>query len=106
DFIKQLTRVEHLLIGKVTKPKNAAVSVVGSLEVYVPLEGLIDFGKEKARLSKEEARIGGEIKAIAARLRDKNFTKKAPKEVVEKQEVRKSELELQVKKIKDNINEA
>jgi len=104
-FIKQLTRVEHLLIGKVAKPKNAAVSVVGSLEVYVPLEGLIDFEKEKARLSKEETRIGGEIKAIAARLRDKNFTKKAPEEIVEKQKAHKEELEIQLKKLKDNLKE-
>ncbi|MFH0764154.1 MAG: valine--tRNA ligase [Candidatus Omnitrophota bacterium] len=104
-FIKQLTRAEDLKISKVDRPKNAAVSVVGSMEVYLPLEGLIDFEKEKARLSKEEARIGGEIKAIAARLKDKDFTGKAPGEVIEKQKTRKVELESQAKKIKDNIKE-
>jgi len=105
DFIKQLSRVTNLKTGKIAKPENTAVSVVGSLEVYVPLEGLIDFEKEKTRLLKEEARIGNEIKAITARLKDKNFTKKAPEDVVEKQKAHKGELEIQFKKLKDNLKE-
>ncbi|MDP3804428.1 MAG: valine--tRNA ligase [Candidatus Omnitrophota bacterium] len=104
-FIKQLAGVADLKIGKAAKPKNAAVSVVGSLEVYVPLGGVVDFEKEKARLLKEEARIGNEIKAISARLKNKNFTKKAPEDIVERQRVRKGEIELQLKKLKDNLKE-
>ena len=49
--------------------------------------------------------MAAEFKAITARLKDKNFTKKAPGEVVEKQKARKVELESQIKKIKDNIKE-
>lgn len=103
DFIKRLARISSLNAGELPKPKNAAVSVVGSVEIYVPLEGLIDFDKEKARLKKEEERIAGEIKAIAGRLEDKNFVKKAPEEVIEKQRARKEELEIQVNKLQDNL---
>jgi len=76
---------------------------VGNLEIYIPLKGLIDFDKEIGRLKKEEDRISNEIKSITVRLKDKNFTGKAPKEVVEKQSARKADLELQVKKLKDNL---
>ncbi|MDD5422102.1 MAG: valine--tRNA ligase [Candidatus Omnitrophica bacterium] len=105
DMIKRLSRAADLKIGKLSKPKNAAVSVVGGIEVYLPLEGVIDFEKEKGRLKKEGTRFTGEIEAIGKRLKDRNFTSKAPKEVVDKQRERRSELEIQLKKIKDNVKE-
>ena len=105
DFIKRLSRASDLKIGKLDKPKNAAVSVVGALEVYVPLEGLIDFEKEKARLKKEEMRMAQEMDSLSGRLKDKNFLSKAPEEVIKKQEERKKELEMQIKKLKDNLKE-
>ncbi|MDO8535425.1 MAG: valine--tRNA ligase [Candidatus Omnitrophota bacterium] len=104
DMIKRLSKLSVLSVGKIDKPKNSAASVVGAFEVYVPLEGIIDFDKEKARLKKDEDRIKSEIKSISTRLKDKNFTKKAPEDVIEKQRVRKADLELQVKKLKDNLN--
>jgi len=103
EMIKRLSRLSSLLVGKSPKPKNSAVSIVETFEVYVPLEGVIDFDKEKARLKKEEDRIALEIKSIGARLKDKHFTQKAPEDVIEKQKARKVDLELQVKKFKDNL---
>jgi valyl-tRNA synthetase len=105
DFIKRLSRVSDMKIGKVPKPKNSATSVIGKYEIYIPLEGIIDLDKERRRLEKEESRMAGEIKSIGARLKDKNFTSKAPAEVVEKQAGRKTELEAQVKKLRDNLKE-
>jgi valyl-tRNA synthetase len=103
-FLKRLSRLSEFSVGTMAKPANSAVTVVGNLEIYVPLEGLIDLEKEKERLKKEEDRINNEIKAISARLKDKNFTLKAPKEVVERQRARKTELELQINKLKDNLS--
>ncbi|MDD5136562.1 MAG: class I tRNA ligase family protein, partial [Candidatus Omnitrophica bacterium] len=105
ELVKRMARVSGLDVGKAGRAANSAVSVVGKLEVYLPLEGLIDFEKEKARLKKEEERIGREIKAITGRLKDKNFTTKAPKEVVEKQALRKEELSMQLKKLKSSLRE-
>jgi valyl-tRNA synthetase len=103
DLIKTLSGISDLRLRHPARPKNAAASVVGPFEIYVPLGGLIDFKKEETRLKKEDRRIGGEIKAINARLKNKNFTGKAPKEVVEKQAERLEELELQVGRIRDNL---
>ena len=102
-MIKRLARIADIKVGKISKPKGAAVSVVGTLEVYMPLEGLIDLEKEKSRLKKEEERVLGAIKSMEARLGDSNFTRKAPKDVVEKQRVQLVELELQLKKLKANL---
>lgn len=103
DIIKKLSRVAELKIGRIAKPKSSAVSVVRDIEVYVPLEGLIDFEKEKERIKKEEAKIEKEIAAITGRLADEKFTSKAPEEVVNKQRAYKDELALQLAKLKDNL---
>jgi valyl-tRNA synthetase len=105
EFVKKLARLSELTAGSIAKPKNSAVTVVGNLEVYVPLEGLIDFEKEKARIKKEEDRLNAEIKSISQKLKDKNFTQKAPEEVVDRQRAKKAELELQAKKLKSNLKD-
>ncbi|MBN1527352.1 MAG: valine--tRNA ligase [Candidatus Omnitrophica bacterium] len=103
EFIKRLARITDLKIGKFPKPKNSAAAVVKDIEAYVPLEGLIDFDKEKARLAKEAAKLTNEMNAISGRLQDENFLSKAPEDVVGKQRERKSELELQIKKLRENL---
>ena len=103
DMIKRLARIAQVKVGKISKPAGAAASVVGTLEVYMPLEGLIDMEKEKSRLKKEEDRVVGVIKSLEARLGDKNFISKAPADVVEKQRIQLAELTLQLKKLKANL---
>lgn len=105
DLVKKLAKVSGLKIGKHSKPKSSAVSVIRKMEIFLPLEGLIDFEKEKARLLKEHLRMEGEMKGLSSRLKDRNFTSKAPKEIVDKQEERKAELSIQIKKMKDNLRE-
>jgi valyl-tRNA synthetase len=60
----------------------AAVAVVGSMRVLIPLAGLIDLGAEKTRLAKEIGRIEGEIKKCENKLGNANFVANAPAEVV------------------------
>jgi len=105
DLVNRLAKVSDLKFGKLSKPKNSALSVIGNMEVYLPLEGLIDLEREKARLSKEHLRMESEMKSLSGRLKDKNFTSKAPKEIVEKQEERRAELKIQIKKMGDNLKE-
>jgi valyl-tRNA synthetase len=104
-FIRTLARLSEIEYGNIRKPKNCAASVVSSIEVYVPLEGIIDFDKERARLKKEEDRIAAEIKSVAAKLKNRDFTHKAPKEVVEKQKSRVPELELQLERLRQNLKD-
>jgi valyl-tRNA synthetase len=105
ELVKRLGRVAELKAGKFAKPKGAAVSVIGKSEVYIPLEGVIDFEKEKTRLAKDEARIKNDIANFKKRLSDKNFTSKAPEDVVASQRERLSELEVQAKKLRENLKE-
>ena len=67
------------------KPANAAVLVVGDVEVFLPLAGLIDLSAEHARLAKELEQAEAEIARRTARLGNPGFADKAPAAVVQRE---------------------
>ncbi len=81
-FLCKLERIE-IIAGE---PPAAAPAVVGELQLFVPLEGLVDLDAERARLDKEIARVAAE--------KDKSETKLAkfgagvPAAVVEQERAR------------------
>jgi hypothetical protein len=66
------------------KPRQAITLVVGSTEVYLPLEGLVDLAAERARLARELAEHERLIQKSEALL-GSGFAEKAPPAVVEKE---------------------
>jgi valyl-tRNA synthetase len=76
-------------------PKASAQIVLGETTVALPLEGVIDFATETARLKKELERIEKESAAIAGRLGNPGFVAKAPEEVLAETRERKAELDVQ-----------
>ena len=55
DYIKNLARLEELIIKKgVKKPKHCATSILEGFNLFIPLEGIIDLEAEKARLLKKK----------------------------------------------------
>ena len=77
----QLTIVDQLA----AKPANAATLVVGNVEVFLPLAGLIDLDAERARLSKELEQADADIARRAARLDNAGFVDKAPANVIQRE---------------------
>ena len=85
------------------KPPASAAAVVGSVEIYIPLEGVIDVGAETARLEKEKARVDKELERSVKNLSNENFLNRAPAAVVEKAKTRRTELEAARDKLAKNI---
>lgn len=84
-YITSLAKVSELEIApKTQKPKQAATAVFGAVTIYIPLEGLIDFDKEKQRLEKELAVVQNGILNRRRMLDNKNFLENAPEEQVQK----------------------
>ena len=67
----------------VRQPKHSASAVVSGQQVYVPLEGLIDIGAERARLQKEIDRVRKLLEGTQRKLENESFISKAPKDVVD-----------------------
>ena len=98
-FICELARVDQISIGPgIEKPKVSASSVLGEMDLIIPLEGMMDFEEEKSRIEKELKKIEKDLIFLSKKLSNPNFVNKAPAEVIEKDEKRKTILsEKQVK---------
>ncbi len=66
-------------------PSPAGVGVAGTVEIFLPMKGLVDLEKEKARLEKELAKLEGWMKGCRAKLGNTKFTANAPEHVVQQQ---------------------
>ena len=61
----------------------AHIVISEGLEVFVPLEGLVDFAAEIQRLDKEIGKLAADIERRGKRLEDQNFVSRADPEVVD-----------------------
>jgi len=105
--VKRLASVSNLIIHpEIEKPKQALAAIIGEdIEVYLPLEGVIDLEAEKERLKKEQAQVEAEIKRTEGKLNSEGFIKKAPAEVVAKEKSRREEQEARLQKLQQRLQE-
>jgi len=66
------------------KPKDSVTLVVGSVEVHIPLAGMVDLAEEKSRLEKELKETESHIERLE-KLLGSDFANKAPAPVVQKE---------------------
>ena len=94
DQIARLTRASQISIARELEPPKASARAVisGSGEVVIPLEGLIDFAQESARLSREKEKLQTEAAKLEGQLANSDFVKRAPAEKVEELRARADEI--------------
>jgi valyl-tRNA synthetase len=99
--IKDLARVSRVgfIADETKRPKKCALAVRKGLEVYVPLEGVIDIEKEVDRLTKQMGKVKKELEEKLKKLNNPNFIEKAKREVVEEQIKIKEGLEFELKSL-------
>ena len=85
-FLKKLAKLQSItwLNADDEKPMSAT-QLVGSMEVLVPMAGLIDKESELARLQKEIDRLQGEVDRVEKKLGNEKFVANAPEAVVAKE---------------------
>jgi valyl-tRNA synthetase len=105
DYLKTLTNVNKLTIGrKIRKPKGSASAVLSGVEVYVPLEGLIDFKAERKKIEKELEKITSEHNRLDKKLKSRDFLGKAPEEIVDSARLKKEEFGKKLQTLKRTLN--
>lgn len=84
--ITRLARLESCDIGEAGSLQKCAVSPVrlpdASVDVIVPLEGLVDIEEEVKRIHKAIEKIQKDIGVLTKKLGNENFIKNAPEELV------------------------
>lgn len=87
------------------KPEHSAAIVLADLEIYIPLEGLIDLEAERDKLEKEIERLQGQLQGVMGKLSNENFVSRAPKHIVEKEKEKKEYIEKKMTKLKENLSD-
>ena len=82
-----------------TKGTPSALTPLGT--IFLPLDGLIDVEAERARVSKEIAKVESELEKVTAKLADTNFTSKVPQKVLDEHQQRKTDWQEKLAKLKE-----
>jgi valyl-tRNA synthetase len=91
---------------KAKKPKAAATAVIGGgNEAYVNLEGLIDFRMELLRLDANKAKLTEGVTKLKRKLENISYIERAPKDVVQRDRDRLSELVAELERVDKHIAE-
>ncbi len=89
EVLKLLLNAEAVEVNPNFQPAKNVLAVRHELgELFLPLEGHVDTGAEKARLTKELEKIESEIGKVEQKLANPNFTQNAPPNVLEEHQKR------------------
>ena len=92
QFLTSLAKLESLTwLSAGDEPPMSATQLVGSMEVLVPMAGLIDVEAELARLNKEIDKLVNEVSRVEKKLSNPSFVDKAPADVVAKERAKMDE---------------
>ncbi|HEY5542305.1 MAG TPA: valine--tRNA ligase [Candidatus Binatia bacterium] len=85
------------------RPKGAATAVVGAIEIYLPLDDLVNLEEERARLSKEVGKIEDELARVQKKLANRDFMAKAKAEVIQKEKDKAVQFEEKIRTLRSSL---
>ncbi|MEN2765721.1 valine--tRNA ligase [Ornithinibacillus xuwenensis] len=105
-YIERFCNPSELTIATdLEAPEKAMTAVVTGAEIFLPLEGLIDFDKEIARLQKELDKWSKEVERVQKKLQNQGFVSKAPQAVVDEEKKKEQDYLDKRAKVKARLNE-
>jgi valyl-tRNA synthetase len=83
-YIRDLAKVENLTVTKTLAedPGRVIASVFATVQILIPLAGIVDIDLLRSKLEKNLAKVEAEVKSLSGRLSNPGFVNKAPAEVV------------------------
>lgn len=104
-YLEKLAGASEVVIqdNKEGIPPNAVSLVTEKVQIFIPLEDLIDFNMEMERLAKEKENLEKELARVNGKLSNKNFVKKAPEAVVQEERDKKEKYQTMMDKVLEQI---
>ena len=104
-IIKSLAKIETIEMTEDSKkPSQSATAIVDNMEIFIPLKGIIDFDIEKKRLQKRIKELNNHLIGANSKLKNKEFLKRAPKNIVDREKEKKEDMVLELEKITKNYD--
>ena len=105
-YLQQLARLESVThvedLQQAAQGSVAPVAIVGDFKLMLKVE--IDVKAERERLSKEAARLAGEVKKCQSKLGNERFVSKAPASVVDTEKKRLAEFTALLAKVEEQLS--
>jgi valyl-tRNA synthetase len=104
-LISKLARLSSITwIAPTEKPQQSASAFVGNLELFIPLEGIIDLKEETSKIKKEILRLQKEIERAESKLQNPSFIDRAPAEIVEQERRRIQEFQTTLRQQEEQLD--
>lgn len=86
-----------------TSTQQQIAGVIGTVQVSIPLAGVVDVAALQAKLQKDLSKVESEAQALSQRLGNPNFVDKAPADVVQGAQAALAEAEKQAEILKERL---
>ncbi len=103
-FLKKLSRADIQRVGAdIEKPKSSSAAVRTHVEVYVPLEGLLDVDLEIERINKEMEKLEETAAFLGKKLNNEDFVGRAPAAIVAKEKDKYEDCVRKMDRVRENL---
>ena len=105
NYLKSLGKIETLtLTPKLEQqPSQAIAGVTGTIQILIPLSGIVDIAALRGKLEKRLLKLDKEIQSLGDRLENPSFINKAPAELIEKVKADLAEAQKQQEILRDRL---
>ena len=84
-------------------PTNSIQIVTDGIELYMPLEGLVDLEEERKRLETEKSKLEAEVSRCEKMLSNPGFMNKAPQAKIEAEKAKLAKYQEMLKKVNETL---
>ncbi len=106
EVLSALARVSPQIQERLEeRPRQAVTLVVGEVECFLPLAGMVDVEAERERLQDELERVHQEIERSEKKLANEQFLTRAPAEVVKRERARLAQAQEEARRLQARLEE-
>ena len=115
DYAKEVKELEQILLklgfgekltvqsDKTDISENAINIIKDGIELYMPLEGLIDLEEERKRLEAEKSKLEAEVARCEKMLSNPGFVNKAPQVKIDEEKAKLEKYKAMLEKVKESL---
>lgn len=104
-YFHTLASASEVILQKDKKdiPEDTISTVITGVEIFLPMDDLIDYGKEIERLEKDKIKVEVELKRVSGKLANEGFLSKAPTSLIEEEREKEINYQDMLSKILDRL---